>query len=73
MNGIIVVNKECGYTSHDVVAVLRGVLSQKKIGHTGTLDPDASRGHLDAVDTPGLVYIELYPGAYCHSRCIRAA
>ena len=41
MNGIIVVNKECGYTSHDVVAVLRGVLSQKKIGHTGTLDPDA--------------------------------
>ena len=42
MNGIIVVNKEKGYTSHDVVAVLRGVLHEKKIGHTGTLDPDAT-------------------------------
>ena len=41
MNGIVVINKECGYTSHDVVAVLRGVLGIKKIGHTGTLDPDA--------------------------------
>ncbi len=33
--------KEAGYTSHDVVAKLRGIVSQKKIGHTGTLDPDA--------------------------------
>ncbi len=41
-NGIINVYKEKGYTSHDVVAVLRGVLKQKKIGHTGTLDPDAT-------------------------------
>lgn len=40
-NGIINVYKEKGYTSHDVVAKLRGVLKQKKIGHTGTLDPDA--------------------------------
>lgn len=41
MNGVINVYKEAGYTSHDVVAKLRGILKQKKIGHTGTLDPDA--------------------------------
>lgn len=40
-NGIINIYKERGYTSHDVVAKLRGILKQKKIGHTGTLDPDA--------------------------------
>ena len=42
MDGIINVYKEKGYTSHDVVAKLRGILHQKKIGHTGTLDPDAT-------------------------------
>ncbi len=41
MNGIINIYKEQGYTSHDVVAKLRGILRMKKIGHTGTLDPDA--------------------------------
>lgn len=41
MDGIINVYKEKGYTSHDVVARLRGILRQKKIGHTGTLDPEA--------------------------------
>ncbi len=41
VNGIINVYKEKGYTSHDVVAKLRGIFWQKKIGHTGTLDPDA--------------------------------
>ena len=41
INGIINVYKEKGYTSHDVVAKLRGILRQKKIGHTGTLDPEA--------------------------------
>ena len=40
-NGIINVYKEKGFTSHDVVAKLRGIFKQKKIGHTGTLDPDA--------------------------------
>ena len=39
--GIIVIRKEKGFTSHDVVAKLRGILHMKKIGHTGTLDPDA--------------------------------
>ncbi len=41
MNGIINVYKEKGFTSFDVVAKLRGILKIKKIGHTGTLDPDA--------------------------------
>lgn len=41
IHGIINVYKEKGYTSHDVVARLRKILGQKKIGHTGTLDPDA--------------------------------
>lgn len=42
MNGIINVYKEAGYTSFDVVAKLRGILREKKIGHTGTLDPAAT-------------------------------
>ena len=41
-NGIIIIHKEKGYTSHDVVAKLRGICGQKKIGHTGTLDPEAT-------------------------------
>ncbi len=42
INGIINIYKEKGFTSHDVVAKLRGITKQKKIGHTGTLDPDAT-------------------------------
>lgn len=42
VHGILNVYKEKGYTSHDVVAKLRGIVGQKKIGHTGTLDPDAT-------------------------------
>ena len=42
IHGIINVYKEKGFTSHDVVAKLRGIAGQKKIGHTGTLDPDAT-------------------------------
>lgn len=42
MNGVINIYKEQGYTSQDVVAKLRGILKTKKIGHTGTLDPDAT-------------------------------
>lgn len=42
MNGILNVYKEPGFTSFDVVAKLRGICKQKKIGHTGTLDPEAS-------------------------------
>lgn len=42
IHGIINVYKEKGFTSHDVVSKLRGIVGQKKIGHTGTLDPDAT-------------------------------
>lgn len=41
LNGIINIYKEAGFTSHDVVAKMRGICGQKKIGHTGTLDPAA--------------------------------
>lgn len=41
-NGLLNVRKEAGYTSNDVVARLRGILRQRKIGHTGTLDPAAT-------------------------------
>ncbi len=41
LDGILNIYKEKGYTSHDVVARMRGILKQKKIGHTGTLDPAA--------------------------------
>ncbi|MEZ3504521.1 MAG: tRNA pseudouridine(55) synthase TruB [Lachnospiraceae bacterium] len=40
-NGVLNIYKERGFTSHDVVAKLRGIIKQKKIGHTGTLDPEA--------------------------------
>ena len=42
VHGVINIRKEKGFTSHDVVAKLRGIIGQKKIGHTGTLDPDAT-------------------------------
>ena len=42
INGVINIYKIKGFTSHDVVAKLRGIMRQKKIGHTGTLDPDAT-------------------------------
>ncbi|MGN1311144.1 MAG: hypothetical protein ACI4VP_05580 [Clostridia bacterium] len=42
MDGIIIINKPKNFTSHDVVNVLRKTLNTKKIGHTGTLDPNAT-------------------------------
>ena len=42
LNGVINLYKEKGFTSHDAIAVVRGILKVKKIGHTGTLDPDAT-------------------------------
>ena len=41
-SGIIVIDKETGYTSHDVVAKLRRILGTRRVGHTGTLDPEAA-------------------------------
>jgi tRNA pseudouridine55 synthase len=42
IDGLVVVDKPAGWTSHDVVAKLRGVFAQRRIGHAGTLDPDAT-------------------------------
>jgi len=41
LNGIVIVNKEKGFTSHDAVNVIRRILGTRKVGHTGTLDPNA--------------------------------
>ena len=42
MNGILVINKPSGVTSHDVVASVRRILGTRKVGHAGTLDPIAT-------------------------------
>ncbi len=42
MDGILLVNKPAGMTSHDVVNRIRKILHTKKVGHCGTLDPDAT-------------------------------
>ena len=42
LNGILLMNKPQGFTSHDVVAKLRGILHTRRIGHGGTLDPMAT-------------------------------
>ena len=42
MNGIIIIDKAPDWTSNDVVAKLRGILHEKRVGHGGTLDPMAT-------------------------------
>src|SRR5438270_9950932 len=42
MDGLLIVDKPAGRTSHDVVARVRGILKEKRVGHTGTLDPFAT-------------------------------
>lgn len=42
MNGVIIINKPKSYTSHDIVNIVRKKLNIKKVGHTGTLDPNAT-------------------------------
>ncbi len=42
ISGILLIDKPLGFTSHDIVAKLRGILKERKIGHAGTLDPMAS-------------------------------
>lgn len=59
MNGIINIYKEAGFTSFDVVAKMRGILKIKKIGHTGTLDPDAV-GVLPVCVGNGTKLVELF-------------
>lgn len=50
-SGLAVIDKPAGWTSHDVVAKLRGVLGTRKVGHAGTLDPDATGVLLVGVGT----------------------
>ncbi len=42
VDGVVVIDKPAGWTSHDVVAKSRGILQTRKVGHSGTLDPDAT-------------------------------
>ncbi len=42
LNGLIIIDKPSGFTSHDVVSKVRGILSYRKVGHIGTLDPEAT-------------------------------
>ncbi len=42
MNGVLIIDKPAGMTSHDVVSRIRRIFHQKRVGHTGTLDPDAT-------------------------------
>ena len=46
VQGLVVVDKEAGWTSHDVVARCRRIFGQRRVGHAGTLDPDATGGLL---------------------------
>ena len=42
INGILIIDKPKGFTSHDVVGKVRKILCCRRVGHTGTLDPDAT-------------------------------
>ena len=65
-DGLVVVDKAAGWTSHDVVAKLRGVLGTKKVGHSGTLDPDATGVLLVGVGsvTRLLRFVTVLPKSY---------
>jgi tRNA pseudouridine55 synthase len=65
-DGLAVVDKEAGWTSHDVVAKARGILHNKRIGHSGTLDPDATGVLLLGVGrvTRLLRYLTALPKSY---------
>ena len=66
IDGLLVVDKPAGWTSHDVVAKCRGVFRQKRAGHSGTLDPDATGvllvgfGHVTKV----LSFLTILPKTY---------
>jgi len=64
MNGILIIDKPSGFTSFDVIAVLRGILKTKKIGHSGTLDPMAT-GVLPVFIGSATKAIDLLP---CHDK-----
>ena len=68
MNGVILIQKEKGYTSFDVVAVVRKLTGVKKVGHTGTLDPNAT-GVLPVLLGSATKAQDLIP---CHDKKYRA-
>ncbi len=61
-HGFLLINKPCGPTSHDIVATIRRVLSEKSIGHLGTLDPAAEGLLVLAVGAKALKVVELFQG-----------
>jgi len=66
VNGLAIVDKEAGWTSHDVVAKARGIIGQKRVGHSGTLDPDATGVLLLGVGkaTRLMTYLTALPKSY---------
>ena len=69
MNGVILIHKEKDFTSFDVVAVVRKLTGQKKVGHTGTLDPNAT-GVLPVLLGSATKAQDIIP---CHDKKYRAA
>lgn len=66
IHGVAIVDKDAGWTSHDVVAKARGILGTRKIGHSGTLDPDATGVLVLGVGraTKLLRFLQLLPKSY---------
>lgn len=66
VHGVAVVDKEAGWTSHDVVAKARGLLGTRRVGHSGTLDPDATGVLVLGVGraTKLLRFLQLLPKSY---------
>ncbi|HAH97338.1 MAG TPA: hypothetical protein DCL69_10635 [Firmicutes bacterium] len=67
VQGFLNINKPAGMTSHDVVSVVRRITQTKRVGHGGTLDPDALGVLVIAVGsaTRALQYLEQWPKVYC--------
>ena len=81
--GLVVIDKEAGWTSHDVVARCRRIFGQRRVGHAGTLDPDATGVLLVGLGraTRLLRFLTALPKTYTtdivlghgdvHARCLR--
>jgi len=63
-HGFALIDKPAGLTSHDVVARVRRILSEKHVGHLGTLDPAATGLLVVAVGSKALKVIEFFTGAW---------
>tara|TARA_Y100001978_G_scaffold163763_1_gene150586 strand:+ start:215 stop:1132 length:918 start_codon:yes stop_codon:yes gene_type:complete len=65
INGFLIINKEKGCTSHDCVKIIRKVLNIKKVGHTGTLDPEVT-GILPVAIGNATRFIQYLPQEKCY-------